>query len=129
MVDTIRDMGTFIFLDLRDRYGKTQILFNENTKKEVFLLAKELKQEYVIKVKGKVSLRSSINKNIPTGDIEVLPEEIEILSKFKQLPFLLSENNLNENIRFKYRYLDLRRAKMLENIKKEMKCYSQLENL
>lgn len=57
-VDTIRDMGTFIFLDLRDRYGKTQILFNENTPKEVFETAKKLKQEYVIKVKGIVSERA-----------------------------------------------------------------------
>ena len=117
-IDKVRDMGPFVFIDLRDRYGITQVLVNENSPKEVLELAKKLKNEFVIQVEGKVNERTSKNKNILTGDIEVLAENINILSKSKALPFEISENNINENLRLTYRYLDLRRKKMLDNIVK-----------
>ena len=116
--DKVRDMGPFVFIDLRDRYGITQVLVNENSPKEVLELAKKLKNEFVIQVEGKVNERTSKNKNILTGDIEVLAENINVLSKSKALPFEISENNINENLRLTYRYLDLRRKKMLDNIVK-----------
>lgn len=117
-VDKVRDMGPFVFIDLRDRYGITQVLVNENSPKEILELAKKLKNEFVIQVEGKVNERTSKNKNILTGDIEVLVENINVLSKSKALPFEISENNINENLRLTYRYLDLRRKKMLDNIVK-----------
>ena len=117
-IDKVRDMGPFVFIDLRDRYGITQVLVNENAPKEILELAKKLKNEFVIQVEGKVNERTSKNKNILTGDIEVLAENINVLSKSKALPFEISENNINENLRLTYRYLDLRRKKMLDNIVK-----------
>ena len=117
-VSKVRDLGHFTFIDLRDRYGITQILVNEEVSgKELFEEARKLKNEWVIKVTGKVAERSSKNKNIPTGDIEVEVKNIEILSRSKQLPFEIDETgNLNENMRLTYRYLDIRRPKMLNNI-------------
>lgn len=117
-VSKVRDLGHFTFIDLRDRYGITQILVNEEISgKELFEEARKLKNEWVIKVTGKVAERSSKNKNIPTGDIEVEAKNIEILSRSKQLPFEIDETgNLNENMRLTYRYLDIRRPKMLNNI-------------
>ncbi len=117
-VSKVRDLGHFTFIDLRDRYGITQILVNEEVSgKELFDEARKLKNEWVIKVTGKVAERSSKNKNIPTGDIEVEAKNIEILSRSKQLPFEIDETgNLNENMRLTYRYLDIRRPKMLNNI-------------
>lgn len=117
-VSKVRDLGHFTFIDLRDRYGITQILVNEKVSgKELFEEARKLKNEWVIKVTGKVAERSSKNKNIPTGDIEVEAKNIEILSRSKQLPFEINETgNLNENMRLTYRYLDIRRPKMLNNI-------------
>lgn len=117
-VSKVRDLGHFTFIDLRDRYGITQILVNEEVSgKELFEEARKLKNEWVIKVTGKVAERSSKNKNIPTGDIEVEAKNIEILSRSKQLPFEIDEpGNLNENMRLTYRYLDIRRPKMLNNI-------------
>jgi len=117
-VSKVRDLGHFTFIDLRDRYGITQILVNEEVSgKELFEEARKLKNEWVIKVTGKVSERSSKNKNIPTGDIEVEAKNIEILSRSKQLPFEIDETgNLNENMRLTYRYLDIRRPRMLNNI-------------
>lgn len=117
-ISKVRDLGHFVFIDLRDRYGITQILLNEEVSgKELFEEARKYKNEWVIKVVGKVAERSSKNKNIPTGDIEVEAKKIEILSKSKQLPFEIDETgNLNENIRLTYRYLDMRRPKMLNNI-------------
>lgn len=117
-VSKVRDLGHFTFIDLRDRYGITQILVNEEVSgKELFEEARKLKNEWVIKVTGKVAERSSKNKNIPTGDVEVEAKNIEILSRSKQLPFEIDETgNLNENMRLTYRYLDIRRPKMLNNI-------------
>ena len=117
-ISKVRDLGHFVFIDLRDRYGITQILLNEEISGlELFEESKKYKNEWVIKVTGKVMERSSKNKNIPTGDIEVQATKIEVLSRAKQLPFEIDETgNLNENTRLTYRYLDIRRPKMLNNI-------------
>ncbi len=119
-VATVRDLGHFLFIDLRDRYGKTQIVINEETSgKELVEFARKIKNEYVIKVSGTVLERSSKNLNMETGDIEVIAKNIEIISQSKQLPFEIDEDgNLNENIRLMYRYLDMRRSRMLNNIVK-----------
>ena len=117
-VSKVRDLGHFVFIDLRDRYGITQILINEEASgSELLEEVKKYKNEWVIKVDGVVAERSSKNKNIPTGDIEVQAKKIEVLSRSKQLPFEIDETgNLNENMRLTYRYLDIRRPKMLNNI-------------
>ena len=117
-VSKVRDLGHFVFIDLRDRYGITQILINEEVSgSELLEEVKKYKNEWVIKVDGVVAERSSKNKNIPTGDIEVQAKKIEVMSRSKQLPFEIDETgNLNENMRLTYRYLDIRRPKMLNNI-------------
>ena len=117
-ISKVRDLGHFVFIDLRDRYGITQILLNEEVSgSELFEEARKYKNEWVLKVTGVVAERSSKNKNIPTGDIEIEAKKIEVLSRAKQLPFEISETgNLSENMRLTYRYLDVRRPKMLNNI-------------
>ena len=117
-ISKVRDLGHFVFIDLRDRYGVTQILLNEEVSgSELFEEAKKYKNEWVLKVTGVVAERSSKNKNIPTGDIEIEAKKIEVLSRAKQLPCEISETgNLSENMRLAYRYLDIRRPKMLNNI-------------
>ena len=117
-ISKVRDLGHFVFIDLRDRYGVTQILLNEEVSgSELFEETKKYKNEWVLKVTGVVAERSSKNKNIPTGDIEIEAKKIEVLSRAKQLPFEISETgNLSENMRLTYRYLDIRRPKMLNNI-------------
>lgn len=117
-ISKVRDLGHFVFIDLRDRYGVTQILLNEEVSgSELFEEARKYKNEWVLKVTGIVAERSSKNKNIPTGDIEIEAKKIEVLSRAKQLPFEISETgNLSENMRLTYRYLDIRRPKMLNNI-------------
>ena len=117
-VSKVRDLGHFVFIDLRDRYGITQILINEEVSgSELLEEVRKYKNEWVIKVDGVVAERSNKNKNIPTGDIEVQAKKIEVLSRSKQLPFEIDETgNLNENMRLTYRYLDIRRPRMLNNI-------------
>ena len=117
-ISKVRDLGHFIFIDLRDRYGITQILINEEVSgSELLEEVRKYKNEWVIKVDGVVAERSSKNKNIPTGDIEVQAKKIEVLSRSKQLPFEIDETgNLNENIRLTHRYLDIRRPRMLNNL-------------
>ncbi len=108
---------TYTLEDFLKNYIVSENVKKEILKKELFEEARKLKNEWVIKVTGKVAERSSKNKNIPTGDIEVEAKNIEILSRSKQLPFEIDETgNLNENMRLTYRYLDIRRPKMLNNI-------------
>lgn len=119
-VDTKRDLGGLTFIDLRDREGKTQIVFDiDYTNKEIIETAQKLRNEAVIKVVGEVKERASKNLNIPTGEIEVFVKELEVLNQCDVLPFQITgtEENLSENIRLKYRYLDIRRPKMIQNLK------------
>lgn len=119
-VDTKRDLGGLTFIDLRDREGKTQIIFDINyATKEVVEMAQKLKNESVIRIVGEVKERVNKNINLPTGNIEVFVKELDILNPADVLPFQISgvDDNLNENIRLTYRYLDIRRNKMLNNLK------------
>ncbi len=114
-----RDHGDLIFVDLRDRYGLTQIIFDPSYQLEAHALANQLRSEFVIKVKGSVRARPSgqENKDFSTGEIEVLVSELEILNKAKTSPFEIDQNKeVNEETRLKYRYLDLRRERMRDNI-------------
>lgn len=117
-IDRRRDLGGLIFVDLRDRYGKTQIVFSPQHNPEAYQIAKELKSEYVISVTGKVERRpkGAENLSIPTGEIDVLADEVQILSKSETPPFLIEDDiNVSEELRLKYRYLDLRRPLMQAN--------------
>lgn len=110
-VQKSRDKGFMIWVDLRDRYGITQLIFDESrTAKDVFEKAKTLGREFVIQVKGTVIERESKNKNIPTGDIEILVTELVVLNEAQLPPFTIEdETDGGEDIRMKYRYLDIRR--------------------
>ena len=110
-VQKSRDKGFMNWVDLRDRYGITQLLFDESrTAKTIFELAKTLGREFVIQVKGTVIERESKNKNIPTGEIEILVSELKILNSSLTPPFTIEdETDGGEDIRMKYRYLDIRR--------------------
>ncbi|NLU11399.1 MAG: aspartate--tRNA ligase [Tepidanaerobacter acetatoxydans] len=117
-VQTRRDLGGLIFVDLRDRSGIVQVVFNPE-RKEAFKKADEIRSEYVIAVKGKVCRRpeENVNVKIPTGYIEVIGDELDILSKAKTPPFPIEDNiKVDENVRLKYRYLDLRRPSMQYNM-------------
>ena len=116
-VQKSRDLGGMTFLDLRDRYGITQLVFNMETDEALCLKARKLGREYVIQVKGKVVERSSKNKNIPTGEIEIEILELNILNAAKTPPFTIeNETDGGDDLRMKYRYLDLRRNPIRENM-------------
>ena len=131
-VDTKRNVSTSLtFIDLRDREGKTQIVFNnELLSEKVLEEVQKLKSESVIKVVGEVKERSNKNPNIPTGDIEVFAKEIEILNACDTLPFQISgiDDNLSENMRLTYRYLDIRRNKMINNLKMRHRMIMSIRN-
>ena len=112
-----RDLGGLIFIDLRDRSGISQIVFNPETNKEQWEIANKCRSEYVIEVTGLVKERESINKDLPTGDIEIIAESIHILNEAKTTPIEINDNTqVNDEMRLKYRYLDLRRPSMYQNI-------------
>jgi aspartyl-tRNA synthetase len=118
-VNRRRDLGNLIFLDLRDRTGITQIVITADAGAEMHKKTESLRSEYVIAVIGRVKLRdaSTINPNIPTGEIEVVADELRLLNDSKPLPFSPADNDIaNEEVRLKYRYLDLRRPEMHQNI-------------
>ena len=131
-VDTKRNVSTSLtFIDLRDREGKTQIVFNnELLSEKVLEEVQKLKSESVIRVVGEVKERSNKNLNIPTGEIEVFAKEIEILNACDTLPFQISgiDDNLSENMRLTYRYLDIRRNKMLNNLKMRHRMIMSIRN-
>ena len=114
-VQTIRKFGSITFVDLRDRYGITQLLFNEKLTEE--LDKNPLGREFVLAAKGKVNERSNKNKNIPTGDIEILISEFKVLNKSAVPPFTIQDDTHGgDDIRMKYRFLDLRRNAVKKNI-------------
>ncbi|WP_313385687.1 aspartate--tRNA ligase [Chishuiella sp.] len=117
-VSTLRDKGFMMWIDLRDRYGITQIILDEErSSKELFETARNLGREFVIQVKGTVIERASKNPNIPTGDIEILAEDITILNESALPPFTIEDNtDGGEDIRMKYRYLDIRRNPVKEKL-------------
>lgn len=116
-VDAVRDKGGIIFIVLRDRTGVVQLTFNETTDKAVFEKASSCHSEYVIMAKGEVRNRESVNDKIPTGHVEIFVDDLRILAKAQTPPFEIVDNtNTNEELRLKYRYLDLRRKPLQDNI-------------
>jgi len=112
-----RDLGGMTFIDIRDRYGITQLVFNMNDNADLCQQARELGREYVIKVSGTVVERTNKNKEIPTGDIEIKVAALEILNAAKLPPFLIAdETDGGDDLRMKYRYLDLRRNPVRNNM-------------
>ena len=121
-VDTVRNKGGIIFMVIRDRTGIVQLTFNETTDPAIFEKAASCHAEYVIMAKGEARTRESINDKIPTGHIEIFVDDFRILAKAQTPPFeILDETNTNEELRLKYRYLDLRRRPLQENIIKRSK--------
>jgi len=116
-VNRRRDHGGVIFIDLRDRTGIIQVVYDPDLP-EVFATAERVRNEYVLRVKGRVRRRpeGTVNPDIPTGEIEVLGQELEILNASDPLPFMLDEDEVSEEVRLRYRYLDLRRPQMLANM-------------
>ncbi|MDX2003115.1 MAG: aspartate--tRNA ligase [Chitinophagales bacterium] len=116
-VQRTRDLGELIFIDLRDRYGITQLAFKKEKDAELFRLAKSLGREFVIRAEGIVVERESKNPNLPTGEIEVVVNELEILNQAKTPPFTIEdETDGGDELRMKYRYLDLRRGPLKRNL-------------
>ncbi len=119
-VSNRRDHGGIIFIDLRDRYGITQVVFDPEENKDVWDLADKVRSEYVIKIQGKVRMRpdSQFNEKLNTGKIEILVDDIETISKSKTPPFEISDyTKAWEQVRYKHRYLDLRRDTVKNNVK------------
>ena len=112
-----RDLGGMTFVDLRDRYGITQLAFNLETNKKLCLEARSLGREYVIQISGKVIERSSKNLNLPTGEIEIDVDQLNILNKSKTPPFTIeNDTDGGDELRMKYRYLDIRRDEIKNNL-------------
>lgn len=112
-----RNLGSLIFVDLRDKTGLVQVVFDDTTDEKVFEKAQIIRSEYVLAVKGKVRERESKTNKIATGEIEILADELKILSEADTTPFeILDDSNVNETLRLKYRYLDLRRPSLQKNL-------------
>jgi len=128
-VQKVRNLGGMTFIDLRDRYGITQLVFNEESHKDLCERTNELGREFVIQVNGVVAERSSKNSKIPTGDIEILVEELEILNSSELPPFTIEDNtDGGDELRMKYRYLDLRRGPVRDNLVLRHKMGFEIRN-
>lgn len=116
-VQRIRKMGGMVFIDLRDRYGITQLVFNQEINSDLWEKANKLSREYVVQVTGKVSERSNKNPNLSTGDIEILVSKLTVLNESKIPPFTIEDaTDGGDDLRMKYRYLDLRRNVVRKNL-------------
>ncbi|WP_077390797.1 aspartate--tRNA ligase [Mobilibacterium timonense] len=112
-----RSLGALVFVDIRDKTGITQVTFNEDCSQEIMDKARSLRSEFVIGIKGTVRERSSKNPNLPTGDIEIFATDLIIYSEADTPPiYIKDDDNVDENLRLKYRYLDLRKHKMQRNL-------------
>lgn len=128
-VQRVRKMGGMSFVDLRDRYGITQLVFNENEDKELCDQANRLGREFCIQVTGNVNERQSKNANLPTGDIEIIATQLNVLSESLTPPFTIEENtDGGDDIRMKYRYLDLRRPNVRKNMELRHKMTILIRN-
>src|SRR5690242_8370492 len=126
-VQTVRKFGSITFIDLRDRYGITQLFFNESLTQQ--LDAQPLGREYVVQATGKVIERSNKNAKIPTGDIELEVTEYKILNKSSVPPFTIEEDtDGGEELRMKYRYLDLRRPVLQRNLELRYRVNRSVRN-
>ncbi len=116
-VQKSRNLGAMIFCDVRDKSGIVQVVFNEDTEKDLFEKADKLRGEFVVGISGTVRERESKNPEIPTGDIEIIASELEIYSEAKTPPiYIKDDDKVDDNLRLKYRYLDLRKNKMQKNL-------------
>ncbi len=123
-VQKVRNLGGLIFVDLRDRTGLVQCVFDESVDRELADKAFTVRGEYVLAVCGTVRARQVVNDRLPTGDVEILASELRILSAAKTPPFEIVENsNVNEELRLKYRYLDLRRPDVMKNLLLRSRTY------
>ena len=112
-----RNLGGLIFCDLRDKSGVVQVVFNEDVPKELFAEADRLRSEYVVGIKGTVKERQSKNKDMETGDIEIFADAVTIYAEADTPPiYVKDDDNASDDLRLKYRYLDLRKAKMQKNL-------------
>ena len=130
-VDTSRDLGGIVFIEVRDHSGRFQIVSDPAKNKEVHKVFEKLRSEFVIIVSGKVTKRppETENKNLPTGTVEMYPEKIELLNSSKPLPFMLDQaEDVDENLRLKYRFLDLRREKMQKTFLTRHKITQAIRN-
>ncbi|HIR61863.1 MAG TPA: Asp-tRNA(Asn)/Glu-tRNA(Gln) amidotransferase GatCAB subunit C, partial [Candidatus Faecivivens stercoravium] len=117
-----RDKGELVFIDLRDRTGIVQLVFDDTTDRSVMSKAKEARSEYVLMARGTVRMREAPNPELPTGDVEIYVTELRILAKAQTPPFhITDETDTNEELRLRYRYLDLRRRKLQQNLIKRAK--------
>ena len=114
---TIRDLGGIIFVELRDKTGLFQLVADPQVNPEVHAILSKIKPEYVIQAEGKISKRpdETVNEKLKTGTIEMYPAKVTVLSSAQTLPFVLDDDNVSEDVRLKYRYLDLRRERMMQN--------------
>ncbi|NLY46501.1 MAG: aspartate--tRNA ligase [Tissierella sp.] len=118
-----RNLGSLIFVDIRDTTGIAQIVFDDTISDDIFKKAEKIRSEYVIAVKGVVRLRQSANPEIPTGEVEVLAQELRILDEADTPPiYIKDDDNVSESMRLKYRYLDLRKPSMQANLKLRAKA-------
>jgi len=128
-VQRIRKLGGMTFIDIRDRYGITQLVFDEKDDAVLCEKANKLGREYVIQVKGKVRERSSKNANLPTGDIEILVSELNVLNSSLTPPFTIEdESDGGDDLRMKYRYLDLRRTVVRKNLELRHRMAFEIRN-
>ena len=128
-VQKIRNLGGMTFIDIRDRYGITQLVFDLERNEVLCNLARELGREFVISTTGIVAERSNKNSKIPTGDIEILVDKLEVLSKSETPPFTIEEDtDGGEEIRMKYRYLDIRRKSVREGLQLRHKMSKEIRN-
>ena len=129
-VSAVRDLGGIIFIELRDKTGFFQVVADPQINPEIHEVFSKLKDEYVIQVKGKITKRPSetYNPELKTGEIEMYPKEVTVLSEAKLLPFELSSDDTKEDIRLKYRYLDIRRPQMANNLKLRHKIVTAIRN-
>ncbi len=124
-----RDLGGMTFIDLRDRYGITQLVFNMESHAELCEQARKLGREFVVQIEGQVAERSNKNKNIPTGEVEIIVENILVLNTSKLPPFTIEDNtDGGEEIRMKYRYLDLRRTPLRKALELRHKMSKSTRN-
>jgi aspartyl-tRNA synthetase len=128
-VNTRRDHGGVIFIDLRDHTGILQIVFNPDAKK-IFDIAQSLRSEYVLEITGTIKkrLEGTINNDMLTGEIELIAEKLLILNTSKTPPFQINDGKINEDLRLQYRYIDLRGSKMQENLRFRSKLYNAIRN-
>jgi aspartyl-tRNA synthetase len=128
-VQKMRDKGAMVWIDLRDRYGITQLIINDESDKALFEKARELGREFVIKASGEVIERESKNPNIPTGEVEILLSDIEILNKAQTPPFTIEDNtDGGDELRMKYRYLDIRRNPVKEKLMLRSRIANEIRN-